>query len=311
MGALLDVLRNLSLGNMEKGIFAHIIKNDPLFPNLPAKTITADPYKYSRQLTLPPTGPVGSDGEIPEGVPTVTPVVVSIKRYAGQTPYDNFDLATTGDINPNQIDILLGSIAQSISHTIGHDLVHGDSSVDLLRFDGLNKIAAGLPATQRLKTAATGGTNAIALRDLWLAASRLRAGKLGAFAIAHPSALVAIQDKFSTDTSAAMKMTPNFDGSEVFHFGRIPIFESDFVSVTEDVDGVDGAGALTSLYIVGAGPQGLQALIPEGQGKAALVEIIGQREKKAGGIVRGQIHLGLALHSAYALVRLTSIDPTA
>jgi len=304
MGTLLTELRKLTLGTKEVGLFKHIFKEDPLLGALPTKRISSDPYYYQREKTRPPVGPVGSEGEFIEGTPEFDELSVKLKRFGGQVPYDDLDINATADGDPRSS--ITEQLAMATIEEVSRLLIYGDESTNALHWNGLRKLSTLIPATQKYQIA-DATTNVLALRDFWKAETLLRAGKAGAFYMGPTAFIPTIKDKLGTNTAAAEKMLPNF-GRPVLHIGPYPYFPNDHLLITEN--GTDSAaGTFGSIYLVGAGPQAFMAVIPNSGDKAARVQTIGPREKKGGSIVRAEIQMGFALHSAYGMVRMTGIDP--
>lgn len=120
---------------------------------------------------------------------------------------------------------------------------------------------------------------------------------------------------------AATMVTPDYlkdqfgkhAGLSVMEYLGVPVFRSDFLSVTETANGAAlTAGALTSVYAGcfddGSKTKGISMIHPEASDAGVQVELVGSAEAKDNKIVRVKQYTNLANFGVKGLARLPSIN---
>ena len=302
---LFSAAQDLSLPALELGVFKAIQTEGDLFKVLPFKTVEGDTYKYSRELTLPTVGPVGADGEFTDSIGTTISVTVEMKRYGGQSRFDDMTTDLTSALQDPRA-VHTGLLVKAIARAVENDLIYGDASVEALRFSGLRKLVSAAPATQSF--AATGSGGALTLADIDNAYRLLKVGRDQSFFTYNGTTDVSYRTLLrGAGGVGAYELTLDAFGGPVLGARGRPIVINDWITETEASNGDPTGGDRTSMYLIGGGPEGLMGLLPRNRQKAIRVTEIGPLEKKAGIIVRAEVALGLALHSGLSIVRIYGI----
>lgn len=141
MPLLRVVAESLSNNELVAGVVEEIIDRDELFALMPFIRTNGKAYVYNREDTLSEGQFIDVNSVVPEGASTVVEVVTKLRILAGDVDVDKF-LASTMDDTNSQLAIQIAMKAKGMGRAFRRALVNGDSSVDPLEFDGINKLVA-------------------------------------------------------------------------------------------------------------------------------------------------------------------------
>ncbi len=131
----------LEKDEVQRGVYETIITHDALMPFLKFRSFEGNAYSYNRELTLPTASPVatvGSTFQTTRG--TKENKTASLTLVYVQSDQDLYVAETRGSIqDPNSI--VLSDMTKALTRKLSDLFIHGDSAVDGVEFDGLDRLA--------------------------------------------------------------------------------------------------------------------------------------------------------------------------
>ncbi len=238
-------------------------KSHPLLEVLPMVTIKGGAVRYNVEQSLPGIAFRGVNESWTESTGIVNPVVESLVIAGGEAKVDAHIIRTRGE---DQMSSQIALKLKSLSHSVGHKFIKGDSDSDAREFDGFQKRVTGVKKI----AANTGNTSGVIsfaamdqLRDL----------------VEDPTHFImarAVRRDLTTgarDPSKSNHFSMDFDkfGQRVERWDGIPIIYVDrnmdmFASLAYDEADYAGSGSSsTSIYCVSlreGGVTGIQSGLP-------------------------------------------------
>lgn len=278
------------------GVIESIVTVNSMYQFLPFDPIVGNALNYNRELAIGGVAPIGVGGgsnAIPAAAKTPATVVnvsTPLKALIGDALVDHF-IDTTMSNNNDQRGHQISSKAKGLGREYNRQFIAGDSSVDPLEFDGLDKL---MPAAQTLDKAGA----AFTLEDLDELISIIKA-KDGAvdFLMAPDIAIrkyMSILRASGGATIAEVRNMPN--GEQLMFYRGIPFFRNDWIPV------VNGGGAVRTTNVYGGcfddgsrkvGITGLTSQVQSG----IFVSYVGEAEGTNDTITRLRFYSSMAVFS--------------
>lgn len=298
----------LSNNQMVAGVIDEIIEKDDLFSVLPFVRVNSKAYVYHREdegaqnnITAGAGLPTFLDPNdtIVEGAVPFVEVIARLRILAGDVDVDKFLQETESDSN-DQLAIQIAKKAKAVGRQYHQALANGDSVANPKAFDGIKKIAEGMPG-QQIEAGVNGGALTLAMLDQLLDtvtsgadAIVMRRGTLRAF-----RGLL----RAAGGTSASEFMMEAFGRPMLTHNG-VPILVNDFLPANE-AQGT--ATATCSIYAARFNEaDGLHGLYG-GSDAGIRIENVGTVQNKDADRMRVKWYCGLALKSTKSMARLKGV----
>lgn len=301
MAVTLAESAKLSLDMLQRGVIETIIEESPMMDWLPFETVEGNSLKYNRETTLGGASFYAVNGTWTEATATFTQVTANLTIVGGDADVDNFIARTRSNIN-DQRAVQTALKAKSVARKVEQGIINGSDAVDTNSFDGLHELvtsgASYATGGQTIEVGTSGGALTLALidqiidlvkggkPDILLMSKRTRR-KLKALLTASAHYVESGADQF---------------GRQVMFYDGIPVLVSDFQP--DDEVGSVGGSALSTLYAIQFGPEGLFGI----QNGGIEVVDIGQLETKDATRVRIRWYVGLALGRDSAVAALRAIN---
>lgn len=289
-----------------RGVVETIIDVSPMFNVLPVMEVVGNSVTYLRETTLP-TGEFFSPGDTwTEGTPVVTQVTAALKIAGKDADVDQFLARTRASHHDLEAEVIAAG-AKSVARTIENELIYGDvDDINSKGFDGLHEILGVVTGAQDVLAGAgtTGGPGTFSKLDEMIDLVKPRADIL----MMGRRTLRQIRKLARSQGWDLALSSPGAINKPVSHYGDIPIFINDFMTITEDcVDG--GFGGKTgddtsSIFALHLGEDGLFLLDNGG----LQVDDLGLLETKDARRRRIKWYVSLALKNTKAVARLSGID---
>jgi len=241
----------LSLPDLQAGVIENIITSDDVFAVLPFEPMDGKIKLYNRELALGSAAfyDVG-EAAIGEDAATFTQKTQELKRLIGQVDVDAFLDTTMSDVQ-SQAAVQISTKSKVVGRTFANAMINGNIVVRTKEFDGMRKIAEGLPASQNSLTAAAGAAFAYDYLD-WL----MDAVKLGANPVfVMNSRTIRSYVKLQRALGGITPETVSVGGRVFAAYRGLPILKNDYMPLDESPEGnsyADAADwAATTAYILG------------------------------------------------------------
>ena len=292
-----------------RGVIEVIIEEEPLLGLLPVKQIIGNSLTYNRELVLPSGEFYNPGDDWTEETGTIEPTTVALKILGKDADVDQFLAKTRANVNDIEGEVLAMS-AKGIARTAVNELIYGAVATNAKGFDGFHSIIGAGGATQEVQagTTTTGGPGTFSkldeLIDLVPYANKVlvmaRRTRRGIQKLAR-----------GQGWELAMSSPGGSINQPVVTFGGLPIFISDFITITEDVvsggfGGKTGDDA-TSIFCVGLGEDAFHLL----ESGHLTIEDLGILEGKDARRRRIKWYLSAALMSTVAIARMSGVDDQA
>lgn len=287
------------------GVIESIVTVNNFYMHLPFDEIVGNALLYSRENALGGVAPIGIGGgsnSIPAAAKTpatFTPVTTPLKALIGDAEVDHFIQTTMGTQN-SQTAVQVASKAKSLGREYQRQLILGDSTVDALEFDGLQKLT---PAAQIMDAASAAYT--LEMLDELMSKVKAKDGAVDfimgpdEFVRKHLSVLRALG---GANISEAVTL-PN--GTQQLFYRGVPIFRNDYVPVS-------GSGSPRNADVYAGtlddgsrkvGIAGLTSAVQAG----IFVSAVGEAENTNDIITRLRFYASLAVFSELGIARLKDV----
>jgi hypothetical protein len=252
-----------------RGVIETIISESSILMTLPFEDVTGTAITYNRENAAPAVDWYDVGDTWAESTPTFTQVTAALKILGGDADVDNFLQQTYR--NPNDLEAeVIALKAKALAYEFSQTFYDGDTGVNAKQFDGLRKIATGLPASQNFTMGANGG--ALTLDKLDELIDAVKPGRPDALCMAK---------RTRRKLSSLRRTSGNLLETDVDAFGRralfydgLPILVDDFVA-TDEAEGSSG-NVCSSIYAVKLGRQGVMGI----ENGGIQVERVGELETK-------------------------------
>ena len=276
------------------GVIESIIKESPVLQVLPFVEIVGNGLTYNRENTAPTAAFYDVGDTWAESTPTFTQVTTSLAILGGDADVDNYLKATRSNVQDLEAAVVELK-AKAVRDKFEDTFINGDTSVNAMAFDGLDKLAI---SGQTVSMGTNGGTLSLdkldALIDTvkggkphMLLMSRRSRRKLGALSRATGSGLL------ETDRNQFGQMVQYYDG--------IPIGINDYIS---DAQTVGSSTDCSTIHAVQFGEGDLVGLTSPG---GLQVERVGSLETKDATRTRVKWYVSIALFNTLKLAKLTGV----
>lgn len=285
-----------------QGIIESIVTVNPLYSILPFDQIVGNALLYTRENAIGGVAPIGIGGgsnQIPAAAKTpatFTPVTTPLKALIGDALVDHFIDVTMGTQN-SQTGVQVMSKAKGLGREYQRQFILGDSSVDPLEFDGLEKL---MPTAQVIAGGGSADVNGFTLDQLdeLISSIKSKDGQVD-FIMAHDIALRKYLSLLRASGGASISEVKtitlsNGQTQELIYYRGIPMFRNDWIPVS---------GTTTKITDVYAGcfddgsrkvgMAGLTSAIQSG----IFVSYVGEAEASNDTITRLRMYASMAIFS--------------
>lgn len=289
------------------GIIESIVTVNQLYRYLPFDAIIGNALLYSRENALGGVAPIGVGGgsnTVPAAAKTpatFTPVTTPLKALIGDALVDHFIETTMGTQN-SQKGVQVQSKAKSLGRDYQRQFIMGDSSVDPLEFDGLNKL---MPAGQIIDAASTAFN--FEMLDEMMSKILSKDGQVDFFMtpdITIRKYMTALRAQGGANATEVRTMP---DGQQLMLYRGIPIFRNDYIPVV-----ISNAGAtqVTDIYAGcfddGSRKVGIAGLTSAVQSGIFVTEV-GEAELTNDTITRLRFYSSMAIFSELGIARYENV----
>lgn len=276
-----------------------------LLAHLPFETITGLAYPYNQEQSLPSVGFRGLNEAFSEATGVINPQVETLAIAGGDL---DVDVALVNAYGPARRARETMMKVKSLSHSIGHNLIKGDTATTQKGIDGLQKRCVG---SQLVAAGATSGGDAL---SLYLLDKQIRK-TYGATHMLMSTAMAARFAQAARTTTVGGYITFQQDnfGRQQMVYGNLPILIADRVvdvnsSLAFDESNPGGGSAVgTSVYILGIGP----GLVSGIQSAAPRVTDLGEQNAKPVYRTRVEWLVGMVIEHPYCASRIYGIKDAA
>ncbi len=298
---MLEAAKAFTGDDIRQAIIEIFVEASDLMRVMPFETIAGNSLKYDQEGTLPGIAFRGVNEAYTEGTGVINPQVENLVIAGGDLDVDKFILRTMGE---GRRSTQVAMKTKSLSHTISHKIIKGDSETDQKEFDGLQKRLTG---SQLVANGSTSNGDLLSLGQLDAAID----------AVDAPTHLFMSKAMRRILTAAARLQTVgghvSFDkdefGRQVTVYNGLPILIADgngdvnaTLGFNEAAPG-GGTSVSTSIYTLSLGDDMLTG-IQEGP---MMVEDLGELQTKPVFRTRVEWYPGLALWHPRAASRLWGV----
>ena len=290
-----------------QGVIESIVTVNHMYRFLPFDQIVGNALLYSRENVIGGVAPLGIGGgsnTVPAGAKTpatFTPVTTPLKAMIGDALVDHFIETTLGTQN-DQKGVQVASKAKALGREYQRQLILGDSSVDALEFDGLDKL---MPAAQSFAKANAAMT--FEMLDELMSAVKSKDGQVDFFMMndeairKYLSLLRALGGANITEVVTL----PDGTTANMTAYRGTPIFRNDWIPIT-----VAGADRVTSLYAGcfddGSRKVGIAGLTSQ-TNSGIFVTNVGEAEQTNDTITRLRFYASMAVFTELGIARSTAV----
>ncbi len=256
-------------------------------------------FVYNRLNTEPGISFFNVGDAWTESTPDFTQVSVPLKILGGDADVDNFIQSTRVNVQDVEAAVIQQK-AKALARKWADTFVNGDVAVDAKSFDGIDKICAGLPASQTVSMGTNGATLTLAKLDELIDAVKT---KNIALVLSRRSRRT-LQGLVRT-SGAVLESRPGAFLEWVQLYNGVPVFINDFISDAKTV-GTSTDCSTIYCFSLGEADQGVTGLTAQG---GLQVERIGELESKDATRHRVKWYSALAVLSTLSLARLIGVRP--
>lgn len=287
-----------------QGIIESIVTVNPFYQVMPFDTIVGNALLYTRENAIGGVAPVGIGGganTIPAGAKTpatFTPVTTPLKAMIGDALVDHFIETTMSNNNP-QRGVQVASKAKGLAREYQRQFILGDSSVDPLEFDGLDKL---MPAAQTLA-----GASAALTLDMLDELISLVKSKDGAvdFLMMPDIAIRRFKGLLRAAGGASIGEFLELGGQRVPAYGQVAILRNDWIPVTT-VTSTKITDIYAGAFDDGSRKVGIAGLTSEVQ-SGIFVSYVGEAELTNDTITRLRFYASMAIFSELGIAKLNDV----
>lgn len=288
-----------------QGVIESIVTVNPMYEVLPFDQITGNALLYTRENAIGGVAPIGVGGgsnAVPAAAKTpatFTPVTTPLKAMIGDALVDHFIQVTSSNTN-DQTGLQVASKGKGLGREYQRQLILGDSSVNPLEFDGLEKLT---PAGQIIS--ASSALLSFDYLDQLISLIKAKDGAVDF--LMGPD--IAIRKYFSLLRALGgagigeVRQLPN--GQQLAYYRGIPFFRNDWIPV-------EGAAPdkTTDIYAGtvddGSRKVGIAGLTSEVQ-NGIFVSGVGEAEDSNDIITRLRFYASLAVFSELGIAKLDTV----
>jgi hypothetical protein len=291
-----------------QGIIESIVTVNTMYQFLPFDAIVGNALLYTRENAIGGVAPVGIGGgsnTIPAGAKTpatFTPVTTPLKALIGDALVDHFIEVTMSNDN-DQRGVQVASKAKGLGREYQRQLILGDSAVDPLEFDGLDKL---MPAAQTIAGggAASATGYSFELLDELISSIKAKDGQVD-FIMMPDVALrrhMTLLRALGGASISEVRTMP--DGTEIMFYRGIPMFRNDWIPVSGTTTKICDIYAGT--FDDGSRKTGIAALTSVVQ-NGIFVSYVGEAENTNDTITRLRMYASLAVFSELGVGKINDV----
>ena len=298
------------------GVYEEIITVNDMWPLLQMMGMSGNSFTYNRESSHPASSVFGIGSTLTDSEPVLTQKTALLKEVYTQPKIDRFAKQTLGNVQ-SQEGLVLAQGLRSISEEISRLIVNGDSAVNTLEFDGLDKMCR---AETRMMAMDDGNVDGPGTAETELTMDRLdqmihqvKPGK--------PDALIlnrTMKRKLSSLARSAgsglVTTDRNGFGMMVTYYDGIPLVENDHIGNAQVYadSGTWPSSTATSIYGVkfGQANSGF-VLLHNGPVLKPDIKPLGTKFDKNEDVYRIVAYLGTMLLSTKSIIALAGIDSSA
>jgi HK97 family phage major capsid protein len=289
----------LSTDMVLAGVVETVIKEEHVLDALPFIQVQGNSFVYNRLNNEPAISFFAVGDSWTESTPDFTKVTVNLSILGGDADVDNFIRQTRSNVQDIEAAVIQQK-AKALARKWADTFVNGDTGVDAKSFDGIDKICAGLPASQTVSMGANGATLTLAKLD-----ELIDAVKTKNIALVMSRRSRRTLQGLVRSSGAVLESRPGNFLEWVQMYNGVPIFVNDFIS---DAKTVGTSSDCSTIYCFSMGEidQGVVGLTaPE------LIEVqaIGDLESKDARRHRVKWYSSIAVLSTLSLARLIGVRP--
>lgn len=290
-----------------QGVIESIVTVNQMYRFLPFDQIVGNALLYTRENAIGGVAPIGIGGgsnSIPSGAKTpatFTPVTTPLKALIGDALVDHFIETTMGTQN-NQRAVQVSSKAKGLGREYQRQLILGDSSVDPLEFDGLDKLFPTAQSFDKNK-----GAYSFEYLDELISSVKAKDGAVDFFMMndeAIRKHLAILRGLGGANITEVVNL-PDGTTANMLAYRGVPIFRNDWVPIT-----VDGADRITSVYAGtfddGSRKTGIAGLTSQMQ-SGIFVSFVGEAEDTNDTITRLRFYSSMAIFTELGVARATEV----
>jgi len=289
----------LSTDMVLAGVIETIIKEEHVLDQLPFVEVVGNNFVYNRLNTEPAISFFNVGDTWTESTPDFTQVSVQLKILGGDADVDHFIQASRRNVQDIQAAVIQQK-AKALARKWADTFINGDVSVDAKSFDGIDKIAAGLPASQTVSMGTNGATLSLAKLDELIDAVRTKNIAL----VMSRRSRRTLQGLVRT-SGAVLDSRPGNFLEWVQMYNGIPVFINDYISDAKTV-GTSTDCSTVYCFSMGEADQGVVGLTAQ---DGIQVQPIGDLETKDATRNRVKWYTAIATLSTLSLARLIGVRP--
>ena len=281
------------------GVIETIIKEEHILDQLPFIEVVGNNFVYNRLNTEPTISFFNVGDTWTESTPDFTQVSVQLKILGGDADVDNFIQASRQNVQDIEAAVVQQK-AKALARKWADTFINGDVSVDAKSFDGVDKICAGLPASQTVSMGTNGATLSLAKLDELIDAVKTKNIAL----VMSRRSRRTLQGLVRT-SGAILESRAGAFLEWVQLYNGVPLFVNDYIS---DAKTVGTSSDCSTIYCLSMGEpdQGVVGLTTEDM---IQVDRIGELESKDATRNRVKWYSAIAVLSTLSLARLIGVRP--
>lgn len=288
------------------GIIESIVTVNHMYQHLPFDQIIGNALLYTRENAIGGVAPIGIGGGsnvVPAAAKTpatFTPVTTPLKALIGDALVDHFIETTMGTQN-SQKGVQVASKAKGLGREYQRQFILGDSSVDPLEYDGLEKL---MPSAQVIDAASA--TLTFEMLDELISSIKSKDGAVDFFTMPD----IAIRKYMSIlraaggATIAEFKTMP--DGQQVMMYRGIPLYRNDYIPVVNPGGAVRTCDIYAGCFDDGSRKVGIAGLTSAVQ-SGIFVTNVGEAELTNDTITRLRFYSSMAIFSELGIGKLDNV----
>jgi HK97 family phage major capsid protein len=289
----------LSTDMVRAGVVETVIKEEHILDQLPFIDVLGNSFVYNRLNTEPGISFFTVGDSWTESTPDFTQVSVQLKILGGDADVDNFIQQSRSSEQDIEAAVVQQK-AKALARTWANAFINGDTSVDAKSFDGINKVCAGLPASQTVSMGTNGATLTLAKLDELIDAVKTKNIAL----VMSRRSRRTLQSLIRT-SGAILESREGAFLEWVQLYNGVPVYVNDYVSDAQ-TQGTSSDCSSIFCFSLGEADQGVVGLT---SGDGIQVQRIGDLENKDATRHRVKWYTAIAVLSTLSLARLTGVRP--
>ena len=288
------------------GVIESIVTVNQMYQFLPFDQIIGNALLYTRENAIGGVAPIGIGGgsnSVPAGAKTpatFTPVTTPLKALIGDALVDHFIESTMGTQN-DQKGVQVASKAKGLGREYQRQFILGDSSVDPLEFDGLEKL---MPSAQVISAASAALT--FEMLDELISSIKAKDGAVDFMAMPD----IAIRKYMSllraTGGATISEVRTMPDGQQVMFYRGIPLFRNDYIPVENGGGAVRTTDIYAGCFDDGSRKTGIAGLTSAIQ-SGIFVTNVGEAEATNDTITRLRFYSSMAIFSELGVGKIDTV----